>query len=408
MLERRLDELSDAVRPQVGHPDFEALHRRASRRRRQHSVGAVAAAVVIAAAVVVVVDQIAGQPDPSPRIVDDPPPERDALTAEEIVKHPEQLTGFAVSTSDPDVRAARWLACQDRSCIRTPEALAVTDDGFDTASYVKLPADAWDQAAIDADTFAVTTSDSVLLIDTDGSTRRLPLDRDGPLSNGEVLVASGSGAVAIDPVGEAAHPIPLPEGKAATAILEQAPDGRIWGRIYRGSVMYAVWSNDGGATWDERPISTVSETGISIPSFAPGVLACIEARNPVTMLRTGTIHRSIDGGESWQTLPAPGFGDTGPASGWQAVRPDGSLWVTPVSRPRESDPGPYVTPGTDWSQLDPVEPGYPDEVDIAGNTDFQYAGLDAEGDLVLYVSDRDQDLYVSTDGGDTWERTASR
>jgi hypothetical protein len=316
------------------------------------------------------------------------------------------LAWLAIDPERPEVRASTWRLCLDERCTSERQVLTTTSDGFATATAMDLGSPSTIEA-VGGGAFVVIHPEGRSLLRPGEELLPLELDRTrSAVAGDEVLVSwLGPGVqwAAIDPESATAHAIPLPQGGVDQ--LVQQPDGRLVGTTYYGESGVS-WSDDGGATWAQRRLSGVAgfSTYQVLPSLEPSTIAVAEGTDGATLFPYMRVHRSTDGGATWDVVEVPEVEGDQARLGWAHVRPDGSLvsymsgWSgARANRPGPHPHGPYESAGSDWSQLLPVEPGLPDD-------DVELLDLTREG---LYAGSGAQ-AYASTDGGSTWEPTPAR
>ena len=412
-LDKLLDDpgISGHAREAVRPSDIDALIRRGATRRRRTQVRVVGSAV-LAAAVIVVLGVVGldrgtdDRPEPAPS----PTPPRSLklkeLKPEQIVQYPDaRLEALEVSDDDPDVRAAIWRLCGNKSCAKHRMAVAVSADGFDTTRYVAIKGGGWnaDLDAIDEGSFYLKSNSGPMVIRPDGTEIEVEQTRPaGPLGDNEVLIPGTALAVST----EGRHRISSP----ALELAKWATGG-ITGVGTDG----AYWSADGGATWDSRDLPRYTDitTYHPIRSEDPDTIAFLESGDGATLAPVIGFQVSHDGGTTWEHVAAPEPGGERAYFSWAVVRPDGSLIIQfegwsddrrrkPSKRPR----GPYLSAGNDWSRLTPVSPGLPER--HTSPVPARPPSVTNDGDDVsLYISQGAR-AYSSTDGGETWQETPAR
>jgi hypothetical protein len=442
MRDTDLRALESAVSEQIVPPSFDALVANAARRRRNAyaAAGTVAAGALAVSAVVATAGGAPTHDEPAPPVssTDSPTPSPTTasatasdLTLEQIVHDPDSiLEDFAASPSDADARAVVWRACRNRSCVGGPQALAVTSDGFATASYVALPREAVASVtSLGGDDFLLSMGGRPReVIDAAGVRVRVSL-ADGPawpLQPGETLVPTakfGGASRAIDPATAVSHPVPGP-GNGCSGTYDDH-DGHLVAirSLIVGTTSGPQWaactSVDGGASWavGQLPTSNANGNFEVIPSAYRATAAVLESADN-TVLPLEALWRSADDGQTWRrTVPliAGAGGDTAYVGG-EAVQPDGSLLVyiigwsdATIHHPSAHLSGLYRSNGTDWSTLSPA----PQPAPAAADTTAPLAGEVREvaggrgGAQTLYVQ-LGQDLYATDDGGGSWERVSDR
>lgn len=405
----------DTARPS----DVDTLLRRgAVRRRRAHvrlvTTAVLAVAVIIGAGVAGLGhdDSDSGGPAPAPvtRHTGSPEVPLGKLTPAQIVHADDaELQSLAVSDTDPSVRASVWSLCANKRCGKHRMALTVTENGFDTTEYVDIPgAGSYAELEpLDGGSFFVSAPRLRGVLSTDGHITPLRRTPDpAPLAPDETLIPNGI-AVAAD---GAAHRLSVP---ADTYSVVPQAGGRIVGYKTTGPKTTAIWSDDGGATWNEHPLP--GHAGYlfqTVESADPDTLAIVEGGDGATLFPFETLHVSRDGGATWTRIPAFTPNDARGYLAWAFVRPDGELlveldvWSDDQGRdPSGRSRGPYLSDGLDWSRMTPSRPGVPDEDDNMPPM-LQSATYDG-ADVTLYISDG-AEAYSSTDGGESWEPIAAR
>jgi hypothetical protein len=199
-----------------------------------------------------------------------------------------QMTAAAVSLEDPDVRVSVWST----TCLVCPKpfpdsrfrpefhALAVTDDAFRTARYIRGPGLAILTSihSVDRDMFLLSDrSNGVLkLLGTDGALRRVRMVDEPRTPDDERLVIPcggfdqgwGVGWCVLDPATATAGRIPatfIATGiSAGVPVLGQRP----WGAESMAAPPRRAWWDDGGVRrYADVPL-TDRETFDAVPSLA--------------------------------------------------------------------------------------------------------------------------------------------
>lgn len=419
MPDRRLFDLGQRVQDAVDLPDFDALY---GRGRRLVRTRVLAAAFVIAVVGATGITAGTSGMDSEPPAVDLP---LRTLTSQQVVQHPRaELQSFAVDPDDPDLRAAVWqVPCEavsdddsGRLCGLARQALAVTDDGFDSTTYVPLPdsteypprAQKISVQSVGAGRFYVARPyRNGSVVDTAGhltpvtvSKRVAPLGQDESFVEHRLLDHRAAfTALALDPDAARAHVLRVARGFYAT--MWQDPNGTLWSYEYGAASAgeRVVTSTDGGETWS-RPAAVPNLSGREfrwIPSGATDTAAIARVDESIHLVQAA---RSTDDGRTWDGIEGP----SGIAyAHWMVVRPDGSLLM-------QADDGRiYASDGPDWTVASPVEPGLPDalESEHAFGT-YAQSVVDADGTQTVYVvGATDQAVWTSTDGRH-WEETPAR
>lgn len=438
---------------QVMPPNFDELVATSRRRRRTAAASAVVAVVAVVSVVAfgvqgVYSDQTTPVPPAGPTLSPTPTPvptpgkdtspspdeSRMLLTPTEIVNHPNSgIAAVAVSESSTDVKAVAWRYCGDgRDCNGDVFAVTVTDDNFRTSHDVSLPGRFWPSiTAVGDDAFFVTAGPTAKLVDANGGATVVSVDETTePLGPGEVFVGQtanqNNGYLALDPATAIVHPLPTPKRSGLTS-LHQNADGTLVGTAYNDSrrSRAVVWSTDGGATWSTHwlgtdrgdPINAVPSAVISVvPSTAADVLAVVQGGEGATFFPFATVHRSTDGGATWQTFDES-RGVMG-YLGWLLVKPDGNLLVNIEAwsdarhgKPSARPAGLYASAGDDWSSLrfvDSPPDGSDPEAAVSGLALGDYSVTDS-GDLRLWLYGYSSNsLLESGPGFDTWTEVPAR
>lgn len=440
MSDHQLETFTREAGADIVPPDFDALVVTSKRRRRAKVAGSVAAAAAVVSALTIGIQQVYDNQVSPVRPVNPPhttsptvsPPtdlvRKDAATAraERIVNHPDAtLTQLAVSPDDPDLRAAIWSYCKGRSCSAEQHAMTVTDDGFLTSHFIDLPRVAYPSlTALGSDAFFYSQGRRILqVVHADGLRDDVLItDAEEPVRADEVLVtepySQPNQYLGLNLATRVAHPIPLPQMGAESQRVQiwQQSEDRLWGLVHSGSrpTPVAVWSTDGGRIWTPHVLDGSPHFLFHpIVSADPATMAVVEGGDGATFLPFDRIHRSLDGGATWEIIEESP--DDMAYIGTGYVRPDGSLLVNiiawsdqRVNVPSRHPVGLYESDGLDWADLRPVQPGFPDSAE-PGELLLPAAGLVGDaGQPALYARGALTLAYVSTDGGQSWSETPAR
>lgn len=187
-----------------------------------------------------------------------------------------------------------------------------------------------------------------------------------------------------------------------------APGGQ---RMYLGTANGGVWRTmDGGESWtslmDNFDLLTDSDTPIDqADSLACGALVLIPGGSPgedTIYVGTGEGHSSLDkyngvgvvvstdGGRSWTTETST---PTVSGSGFYAMVVDPTNPQTIVAG---TSNGLYVRTGGTWNQI--ALPGQPANANVSGVT----VALNAAGNAVFFAAVQGNNVYRSTNGGQSW------
>ena len=387
-------------------PDFGDVLARGQRRRNVRH-GLVAGAAALTVATIVGATQVLGgsngrdvepAPSPTPTITTEISDGVAADGPERIIDDPDARIGDAAVTAD-GATAVFW-----RLLDQEPWALAVTDDGFATRSEWRL-AIPGDVIAV-GDRFIVRDQalSKVWVVEPDGDRRQVEVSGPvGPVGQGEVSVAtSADGLVAVNPETATAHPVDMPEiafdvesyGGRLSLVSSYVPaSGQVEATYH--------WSDDGGASWQST-------------SFDAGELG-----NPtVVPTPAGTEHvltLTGDGGGSLisvLTMPAAGGGFAATEYDGELTSVIGTFVVDGEVRmfadllgdgsgpPRES--GLYR-----WAdgRLDRISTENPEVTDVQ---DRSLVDVDATADGPSLLMASGAALFVSADGGVTWDELPAR
>ncbi len=404
-------DLAESAARSVHAPAFDSVAARGRRRRTARRAAVAGAAAVLAATGTTVLAGLGPDrtsvPEPAvPSPTASPSQQRHpGPDAEKIVDDPRaQVSQVAASPDRPEVRAAVWRQCPSRACDDDHVAIAVTRDGFESRTVVPVPRGGglpWLTAAA-AETFVVSYAERhPYLLRADGS--RVDIAKpegSAPAAPGEVVTRwRGYGdhdVLAVDPGSGESHWVPVPRGVTE---IEADGQGRLEALVGDGARTAFVSSDDGGATWQEHPFAAGETSTFSLVRSGSGVPAVLEGADGATLFPFLAVRRGTSAG-SWERIEQGH--DPQAYAGVSAVLPDGRLLVEVVgwsddrpgaggSRPR----GPYVSDGSDWSRLSPLEP------DVASGLDADERDRLAGGDLSvvgLAVGPAHVVAYVTTPG----------
>jgi hypothetical protein len=421
-------DVSAAAARSVVPPDFSGVAVRGRQRRaRRVAVLASAGVVVLAGAAVLtgVGAERSTTPDPAVPTPTPSPSATAGVGAEEIVDDPESVVVQVVAAPGaPQVRAVVWSRCPDDRCRRPEAAVALTADGFDTRTVLRLGRSPSLEAAGPSAFLGRGTDGDPFLLLLDGTKVGLHRPTDvSPVGPGEVVGRWwGSGDAdfyAVDPANGDTHLVPVPDG-----LVEVRGDGtgRLEGISGFGPDSVFMWSEDGGETWSEHdlPGEETSMFGLT-PSGDPGTAAVIGGADGATLFPFIDVSRLDRRSGTWQQVLQPR--DPRAYIGPQAVLPDGRLLVNvqvwsdaTFKKPGARPAGVYTSDGADWSTLQRLEPGENSglapverERALAGHPGV--VGLSVEpGEVTVYVANGGGSslVYAITDSGSRWDRVAVR
>ncbi len=440
-----LTEVAERGRSETTTPPFEPLAARGRARRRTQRAGVAVAAVAVIATTFATVQSTthdASTPlpaEPAPTVLGNP---NNAVTDHSIIPlarlTPDQIvhdtyatvgTTMALPELGGDSVVSTWQLCRFKHCRK---ALALSSDDFATVGYADITsygapmlADAGGGAVLIADG---SMGDPVRIVSPDGSMKRITVVQGAsPRADGETLVAGrrwasylmtffGSVApIAIDGRSASAHPLPVRDGQLALAELE--PNGVLMGfggSAAGGGPTLALWSTDDGATWKSHPVPGDDTFVGSVATTVPDLLAFRVI--PASSTELPSILRSLDEGKTWEQAPLGRAGDDGDpgvaidrGQSVPVVLSDGSLLISVAAWSDNGPPGLYRSEGADWSTLQRLDPAmsataYTTDTSIGSFVfELQQPSLDPDtGDVTLYALDSQQQLFSSTDAGQTW------
>lgn len=418
----RLDDLLGGERArteglEVQTPSYDALRARGFRRRQRRRAAGVTGVAGLVAAVVLGGQAILQGPTspevapPATSVAPGPTPGGPSLRppvppqgTDPAAPSPDPvLHTLAVDPDDVDVRAGLWQRCA-RRCPGGKWELLLTRDGFDTSVSVVVPGRSTPTVtALEGGRFHVAGVDGAQVVRSDdGSTAPVTTQGEpGPLAAGELVVRSDSVAgvhVALDPVTGAAHPLSVPDDVIE---LTAQPDGALLGWSWSQEAgTRVVWSSDSGRTWRDRVLADSAMLQV-LPSARPGTLAVVEGADGATLFPMVRLHRSSDGGDTWETVEL----ERGPRAyvGAGGVAPDGRLVIDVEAWSGEGGRvGVHASRGEDWSTLVPTR-GRPASAQ-------QEVGMTAtrDGLVVSAISDGVGVVDVSRDAGESWQRLLAR
>jgi hypothetical protein len=381
-------------------PTYAPIKRRGVRRRRVRSAGVALAAAAVVASVFVVTTQLSVDEKTSPPVAPSPTPSATAEpgpTADEIVDHPDAYASMVVvAPENPEIRAVTWVLCRaDDGCTERYEAVAVTDNGFRTRTTLKRSNPV--VSYVGEGTFAIQRDRRPILLHADGTTVEVDLSgQPGPVAAGQVLVPlSIFRWAAVDPVTGRGHRATVP---ADFGTVQIGNDGSLRPTAHKRHRY--VWSDNGGATWQETPLDATGM--LSSAASLPGdPVAVLEGDDGATFFPLQYVHRSVDGGRTFEQIELFSNYERMAYGGPAAVLPDGRLLVdvdvwsdSELGGKHQRPVGLYISNGDDWSVLTPV-PGSPQDAGFQLQTS-------PDGILALALR-RGQETLASTDGGVTWE-----
>lgn len=415
--DRSLEGFARSAGTNITGPGFEALARTATRRRRSAIVASACAALAISGVVGVGLQSIASDrsgpagPSPSPTAPTSAPSpttptEGDDLSGQQIVDDPRAgQYRFVASPEDPDVKASVWAYCATITCKRHVAAVAVTDDDFATATYLRVR---WltDVTWVSGDSFIIRRLDGQLaMVSASGEMQPITESTDAaPLQADDLLVgdyANGPTApyAAVDPQSLTSHPLAIPY-KDEFLHLFRHGDTTIWGTSDQATI---VSSPDGGATW-RTEYSTPGDIPLGVvPTPGEGPLAVVQQPR---LGDPSAILRSEDAGQTWDFIHPIALLDC--TIMWTAVTPSGQFLAYAYPGPARDcqlSPGIYASNSDSWTTFDSVA--------VSGPPGFVGAGaplsitVDAAGQSRLYVS-WSQGTLVSDDFGRTWRLTPEK
>ena len=291
----------DQVDP--SHPDVDALVGLGERRLRGRQVAAVlgsAAAVLVVIALVIGGATLIGpskgstgpidKPSPNPIQTERPhgtyhPPEgtKRLNPRQTVQSYNAQLVGALTSFDDPDVRISLWttrcLVCPGLGFGRGPQsfnALAVTDDGYRTATYLRQDAFNLDSIRrVSRDTFLLYDPNNMgKLVSADGTLRRVRLVDEARTPDDPRLVyrcggddtGPGIGWCVLDLPTATAARLPATFTMTGRSAGNPALGQQAWGAEGMGAPPYRAWWNDG----DIRRTSDLAHPFQVVPSVTQG------------------------------------------------------------------------------------------------------------------------------------------
>lgn len=441
MPDHKLLELASRVGSAAQPPEFRDIARRGERLRRLRTGGAGAAVAALLAVTVFGVQSVYDdqatpvppaqptyEPLPSPPLTDNSSTPLEDLTPEQIVYDESAALHdvTAVPSGGPDATASIWSVCRKSTCAR---ALALTTDGFASASYVDVT-DYRAPTLGDAGGGSVLVADGgfqgpTIVVRPDGSTKDLQRSTvPGPMHDGEVLLDGPQwvsyrqsffktiSPVAIDSATATSHPISIPEEDTFVQLVQSGPS-TLWGSS--GSIdggdgeLTAIWSNDGGTTWESEPLSSTPGVGlVNLGGSVDGVMAFAQQSASDTPAQ---VYGSLDGGRTWQTTELPAQASTAVIDG--VVGSDDSLLISAASSGEADGTEPradlYKSSGTDWGTLGQVDAPFAvvTDADGAGFRLTSSAPYTFGGPTAIYAYQGSR-MWVSTDDGVTWTEQATR
>ena len=293
---------SRAGTPDLDIDELVGLGERRLRRRQLAAVLGSVTAVLVAVALVIGGATLIGlskgptrpidkpSPSPSPTHTErshgdlHPPKGLKKLTPRQTVQsYNAQLIGALASFDDPDVRMAVWatecLVCPPLSGGRGPQgffAMAVTDDGFRTATYLRPHVLTLDSIlSVSRDTFLLVDPNSLgKLLGADGTLRsvrmvdetRTPDDPRSVFRCGGDDLGPGNGWCVLDVATATAARLPATFTVTGRSAGDPALGQRPWGAEAMALPPYRAWWDDGGI----RRTSDLAQPFQVVPSLSKG------------------------------------------------------------------------------------------------------------------------------------------
>jgi hypothetical protein len=179
-----------------------------------------------------------------------------------------------------------------------------------------------------------------------------------------------------------------------------------------------IWSRDGGASWNKRLLVEDGSDLVNVieSSSSDDVMAVVQGGDGATLFPFDTVHRSTDGGATWQMF------DESPDDmaflGWTLITPEGSLLVhiegwsdEQRGRPSARPIGLYQSNGDDWADM-----RYVQDVPESSQPEFFGTGFSLgdyaptpSGVLRLWIYDNaGSRLLESGPGIHTWAEVPAR
>jgi len=333
------------------------------------------------------------------------------------------LLDFAVSPSDPAVRAVTKGGVLWPASTPTLWASAISTDGFETARYVHLGGPGDQLIPLPGNRFYLGSGPfgphaTAWVVSTTGARTPVRFSHDTrPASPGDVLVGCGDWQYcALDPDHATAHwfpgPTPSPgrDPGLGNGLFTLVQNGSIiWG--YEGNVQDEIvkdprvwWTTDGGATWSSHQVSGVGGgLALTTPTQGPArddlVLAyATGSGSPYAgrkRPRTTRLLASTDAGAHWRTLRLTGHGDITDG----AVLPDGRLLLVTTQ-------GLLRSTGTGWTHWTDLTDGWPP---VGRDGEHLCMTVDRTGVTLFSTREswpaRRSTVWTSADAGTSWTLT---
>jgi hypothetical protein len=300
----------------------------------------------------------------------------------------------------------------------------MTNDGFDTTSYVSLPSNAYAHlASLGGDEFFVHAGSKITaIVDGSGAIRPVAMsDEAGPIGPSEVLIDGTwrpTVFYVLNPDSAKAHRLSTPAG--VNQVIEQ-PDGRLVA-VGERKQSWSVWtSSDRGKTWSEGAFDPAVGALVSpVQSADNDTTAMVEGADGATLFPFIAAWRSVDGGSTWRRYEPviEGAGDDRASISGQVVRPDGSMlvfvdgWSDATNRkPSVHLYGAYESDGPDWTHFSPLNPTLPPGADpghLLAAVVWMVATTYNDGVQRIYIETNGNNVFRTDDGGLTWTQWSAR
>ena len=184
------------------------------------------------------------------------------------------------------------------------------------------------------------------------------------------------------------------------------------------SAEYRLWTK---GWYDPDAKTQAAADGPAVPgllpwraaSLLPGVRGVVGGGDGATLFPFQEAARSTDGGSTWTRYEIPTVTDARAYTSGQVVLPDGRLlalldaWSDDHGRPSAHFHGLYVSSGDDWSTYRPYRPTFTPSPTDRPRGFSPLVSLQA-GHGVAWSMTWDGELYVSTDGAETFRQVPTR